>query len=114
MLQIAQRREVLRLATMEPFKEPARPMSHWDFVLKEMRWMAVDFTEVNAAYASCSYALVMHRFSVTALRGSISMGNSFSTAAGCYLCTTALHRSILLPEQPGMHCFCTVLNVMHT
>ena len=46
-LQIAQRREVLRLATMEPFKEPARPMSHWDFVLKEMRWMAVDFTEVN-------------------------------------------------------------------
>lgn len=46
-LQIAQRQEVLRLATMEPFKEPARPMSHWDFVLKEMRWMAVDFTEVN-------------------------------------------------------------------
>ena len=45
-LQIAQRREVLRLATMHPFKEPARPMSHWDFVLKEMRWMAVDFTEV--------------------------------------------------------------------
>ncbi|KAL3139308.1 hypothetical protein ABBQ38_003646 [Trebouxia sp. C0009 RCD-2024] len=43
--QIAQRREVLRLATMEPFKEPARTMSHWDFVLKEMQWMAVDFTE---------------------------------------------------------------------
>ncbi|KAL3160719.1 hypothetical protein ABBQ32_010629 [Trebouxia sp. C0010 RCD-2024] len=42
---IAQRREVLRLATMEPFKEPARTMSHWDFVLKEMQWMAVDFTE---------------------------------------------------------------------
>ena len=35
---------------MEPFKEPARPMSHWDFVLKEMRWMAVDFTEVSALY----------------------------------------------------------------
>lgn len=45
-MQIEQKRQVLRLATMEPFKEPARPLSHWDFVLKEMRWLAVDFTEV--------------------------------------------------------------------
>lgn len=56
-LQIAQRREVLRLATMDPFKEPARPMSHWDFVLKEMQWMAVDFTEVTACYVQ-AYSLL--------------------------------------------------------
>ena len=48
MLQIEQRRQVLRLATMEPHKEPACPLSHWDYVLKEMRWMAVDFTEVSS------------------------------------------------------------------
>ncbi len=47
-VQIEQRRQVLRLSTMEPFKEPARPLSHWDFVLKEMRWMAIDFTEVSS------------------------------------------------------------------
>lgn len=59
-VQIAQRQEVLRLATMDPFKEPARPMSHWDFVLKEMRWMAVDFTEVSTCSAlgtSCCEAV---------------------------------------------------------
>ena len=38
---------MLRLAGMEPHREPARPAVHWDFVLKEMRWMAVDFTEVR-------------------------------------------------------------------
>jgi len=48
LIQIEQKRKVLQLATMEPFKEPARPLSHWDFVLKEMRWMAVDFTEASA------------------------------------------------------------------
>lgn len=47
MSQIEQRRQVLRLAGMEPHKEPARPTVHWDFMLKEMRWMAVDFTEVH-------------------------------------------------------------------
>ena len=45
-VQIEQRRQVLRLAGMEPHREPVRPLVHWDFVLKEMRWMAVDFTEV--------------------------------------------------------------------
>ena len=47
MPQIEQRRQVLRLATMEPHREPACPLSHWDYVMKEMRWMAVDFTEVS-------------------------------------------------------------------
>lgn len=53
LLQIEQRRQVLRLAGMEPHKEPARPTVHWDFMLKEMRWMAVDFTEVR--YCSRNY-----------------------------------------------------------
>ena len=32
---------------MDPHKEPARPTVHWDYMLKEMRWMAVDFAEVH-------------------------------------------------------------------
>lgn len=43
--EIEQRRQVLRLATMEPHREPACSLTHWDYVMKEMRWMAVDFTE---------------------------------------------------------------------
>ena len=48
MPQIEQRRQVLRLATMEPHREPACPLTLWDYVMKEMRWMAVDFTEVSS------------------------------------------------------------------
>ena len=58
--QIEGRRQVLRLATMEPFKEPARPLSHWDFVLKEMRWMAVDFTEVCSVHSSTALHTTCH------------------------------------------------------
>ena len=27
--------------------EPAMPLSHWDFVLKEVTWMAMDFAQVS-------------------------------------------------------------------
>ncbi|KAL0019254.1 hypothetical protein WJX77_003503 [Trebouxia sp. C0004] len=63
--QIEHKRKVLQLATMEPFKEPARPLSHWDFVLKEMHWMAVDFTEERHWKRAASRAVAHEIAAVT-------------------------------------------------
>ena len=38
-------------------KEPPVYLQHWDYVLKEMNWMSVDFEEERKLKISCLYRL---------------------------------------------------------
>jgi HSA len=40
-------RAMLSLAYTKPNEGPHRAPRHWDFLLKEMQWMAVDFGQVR-------------------------------------------------------------------
>ena len=43
--EIADIRALLARAFNKPIEEPARPKSHWSFLLEEMKWLAVDFSQ---------------------------------------------------------------------
>jgi hypothetical protein len=32
------------------YEDPARPLTHWDFLLKEAHWMAKDFGQVRLGH----------------------------------------------------------------
>ena len=39
-------RNTLALAKTNPLPEPQKSLCHWDFVIKEAKWLAVDFSQV--------------------------------------------------------------------
>ena len=48
-LQVRKRHAFLSKAFTRPVEEPAVPLTHWSYLLKEMEWLAADVAQVSAA-----------------------------------------------------------------
>ncbi|KAK9824609.1 hypothetical protein WJX72_011693 [[Myrmecia] bisecta] len=55
--EVRARRALLSRAFERPTPEPERPLSHWDYVMKEMRWMAVDFAQERLWKRAAAYSI---------------------------------------------------------
>ena len=47
-LQVRKRHAFLSKAFTRPVEEPAVPLTHWSYLLKEMEWLAADVAQVSA------------------------------------------------------------------
>lgn len=68
-LMIRALRETLALAKKGPWAEPERPTGHWDFLLREAIWLAVDFSQ------ACSSTAIAFCFTI---RGTLLAPNNLS------------------------------------
>ena len=65
-LKVRKRHAFLSKAFTRPVEEPAVPLTHWSYLLKEMEWLAADVAQVSAtcnhlAFTSCQWVSAKQR-----------------------------------------------------